>query len=76
MTCRFASMRNPAWRGPQVYDWTATVPKILGSNAYDVIVVMLGANDTQAIRAGGTRIAFEARGLGRGLWRPGRPAAG
>ena len=35
---------------PEVYDWTATVPKILGSNAYDVIVVMLGANDTQPIR--------------------------
>jgi len=42
---------------PEVYDWTATVPKILGSNAYDVIVVMLGANDTQPIRQeGGQRI--------------------
>jgi hypothetical protein len=42
---------------PEVYDWTATVPKILGSNAYDVIVVVLGANDTQPIRQeGGVRI--------------------
>jgi hypothetical protein len=42
---------------PEVYDWTATVPKILGSNAYDVIVLVLGANDTQPIRQeGGARI--------------------
>ena len=45
---------------PEVYDWTATVPKILRNNVYDVIVVMLGANDTQAIRADGARIPFEA----------------
>jgi uncharacterized protein len=43
---------------PEVYDWTATVPKILGSNVYEVIVVMLGANDTQAIRQDGMRIPF------------------
>lgn len=41
---------------PEVYDWAATVPKILGSKAYDVIVVMLGANDTQPIRQDGMRI--------------------
>jgi hypothetical protein len=43
---------------PEVYDWPATVSKILGSNAYDVIVVVLGANDTQAIRQDGLRIVF------------------
>jgi uncharacterized protein len=41
---------------PEVYDWTATVPKILGSKTYDVIVVMIGANDTQPIRHDGMRI--------------------
>jgi hypothetical protein len=35
---------------PEVYDWPATVSKILRSNSYGVIVVMLGANDTQPIR--------------------------
>ena len=39
---------------PEVYDWVATVPKILDGNAYDVIVVMLGANDRQTIRDGDT----------------------
>jgi len=47
---------------PEVYDWTATVPKILEGNAYDVIVVMLGANDRQVIREGDTRYAFESEG--------------
>jgi len=37
---------------PEVYDWPATVPKILDGNAYDVVVVMLGANDRQMIRDG------------------------
>lgn len=41
---------------PEVYDWTASVPKILGSRTYDVIVVMLGTNDTQPIRQDGMRI--------------------
>jgi hypothetical protein len=55
---------------PEVYDWTATVPKILGSNAYDVIVVVLGANDTQPIRQeGGVRIP-PARRNGRKPMRP------
>ena len=43
---------------PEVYDWAATVPKILDGNAYDVIVVMLGANDRQMIRDGDTRYDF------------------
>jgi hypothetical protein len=43
---------------PEVYDWPATVSKILASNSYDVIAVMLGANDTQNIRVDGARIAF------------------
>ena len=47
---------------PEVYDWPATAAKILASNSYEVIVVMLGANDTQAIRADGQRIAFGEAG--------------
>ncbi|MCA3556550.1 hypothetical protein [Aestuariivirga sp.] len=43
---------------PEVYDWAATVPKILDGNAYDVIVVMLGSNDRQTIRDGGNRYDF------------------
>jgi hypothetical protein len=47
---------------PEVYDWPASAAKILSSNIYDVIVVMLGANDTQAIRRDGMRIPFGAEG--------------
>jgi hypothetical protein len=43
---------------PEVYDWIATVPKILENASYDVIVVMLGANDRQFIREGELRHAF------------------
>ena len=43
---------------PEVYDWAATVSKILEGNAYDVIVVMLGANDRQMIRDGEMRYDF------------------
>ena len=43
---------------PEVYDWAATVPKILAGNAYDVIVVMLGSNDRQMIRDGSMRHEF------------------
>lgn len=43
---------------PEVYDWAATVPKIVAGNAYDVIVVMLGANDRQMIRDGELRYDF------------------
>lgn len=43
---------------PEVYDWPATVPKIIAGNAYDVIVVMLGTNDRQMIRSGDMRYDF------------------
>ncbi|WP_421693758.1 GDSL-type esterase/lipase family protein [Aestuariivirga sp.] len=43
---------------PEVYDWAATVPKILESGQYDDIVVMLGANDRQTIRDGEQRLEF------------------
>lgn len=47
---------------PEVYDWAATVPKILEGASFDVIVVMLGANDRQTIRDGETRHAFGSDG--------------
>ena len=43
---------------PEVYDWAETLPKILESNAYDVIAVLLGSNDRQMIRSGNLRFAF------------------
>jgi hypothetical protein len=43
---------------PEVYDWAATLPKILEGNAYDVIVVMVGSNDRQMIRDGSMRYDF------------------
>lgn len=43
---------------PEVYDWAATVPKILDGNDFDVIVVMLGSNDRQMIRDGNMRYEF------------------
>jgi hypothetical protein len=47
---------------PEVYDWAETLPKILDSNAYDVIVVLLGSNDRQMIRSGNARHAFNTPG--------------
>jgi uncharacterized protein len=47
---------------PEVYDWPGTVPKILESNVYDIIVVMIGANDSQMIRSGNERFAFNSAG--------------
>ncbi len=43
---------------PEVYDWAETLPKILESSSYDVIAVLIGANDRQMIRAGNLRFAF------------------
>jgi uncharacterized protein len=47
---------------PEVYDWAATLPKILQSNSYDAIVVLLGTNDRQMIRSGNERYAFNSPG--------------
>lgn len=47
---------------PEVYDWPGTVPKILENNAYDIIVVMIGANDRQMIKSGNERFAFNSDG--------------
>ncbi len=45
---------------PEVYDWAATVPKILDGNVFDVIVVQLGSNDRQTIRDGDQRHDFNS----------------
>ena len=45
---------------PEVYDWATTLPKILSSGDYDVIVVLIGTNDRQTIRDGEQRYAFDA----------------
>ena len=51
-------MRNRVWRRPDVYDWAETLPKILETSSYDVVVVLMGANDRQMIRAGNLRHGF------------------
>jgi hypothetical protein len=43
---------------PEVYDWGASLPKILEDRSFDAAVVLLGANDRQAIRAGDAQHAF------------------
>lgn len=45
---------------PEVYDWGATLPKILEGKSYNTIVVLLGANDRQMIKQGNLRFGFEA----------------
>lgn len=43
-----------------VYDWGETLPKILEGKSYDIVVVLLGTNDRQQIRAGNARFAFNS----------------
>lgn len=43
---------------PEVYDWTATVPRILESKSFDATVVLVGANDRQTIQSGDARYDF------------------
>lgn len=45
---------------PEVYDWAKTLPKIFASRQYDAVVVLIGANDRQAIRAGDLRHEFNS----------------
>jgi hypothetical protein len=43
---------------PEVYDWTASLPKIMEGKEFNAVVVLLGANDRQAIREGDFRLVF------------------
>ena len=43
---------------PEVYDWVASLPKIMEGKDFDAVVVLLGANDRQPIREGDFRFAF------------------
>ena len=43
---------------PEVYDWAASLPKIMEGKEFDAVVVLIGANDRQAIREGDFRLAF------------------
>ena len=47
---------------PDLYDWPATLAKLLETSRFDVIVVMMGANDRQQIRDGNARHAFGSPG--------------
>ncbi len=43
---------------PEVYDWTASLPKIMEGKDFDAVVVLLGANDRQSIKDGDFRLVF------------------
>ena len=43
---------------PEVYDWAASLPKIMEGKEFNAVVVLLGANDRQAIREGDFRLVF------------------
>ena len=60
MTIRFNEESGLA--RPEVYDWSATLPKILEGSDFDEIVVMIGSNDRQQIRSGNDRHAFNSEG--------------
>lgn len=45
---------------PEVYDWSASLPKILDGKQYDDIIVLLGANDRQMIKSGALRLNFNS----------------
>lgn len=45
---------------PDVYDWTESLPKILATTHYDVVVVLMGSNDRQLIRTTNERFAFNS----------------
>lgn len=46
---------------PDVYDWVETLPKILSTNDFDVVVVLIGSNDRQMIRERDFRFAFNTK---------------
>jgi hypothetical protein len=43
---------------PEVYDWTESLPKIMEGKDFHAVVVLIGANDRQAIREGDFRLVF------------------
>ncbi len=43
---------------PEVYDWSASLPKIMEGKDFDAVVVLLGANDRQSIKEGDFRLVF------------------
>lgn len=47
---------------PELYDWPATLSKLLETASFDAIVVLMGANDRQTIRDGNARHAFGSPG--------------
>jgi hypothetical protein len=43
---------------PEVYDWPASLPKIMEGKDFNAVVVLMGAFDRQAIREGDFRLVF------------------
>jgi hypothetical protein len=45
---------------PELYDWPLAISKIVFDKSVDAIVVLVGVNDRQGIRDGGSRLDFKA----------------
>lgn len=43
---------------PQVYNWPASLAKILKASSFDVVVVAMGVNDRQSIKVGDVKVEF------------------
>jgi hypothetical protein len=43
---------------PDNYDWVTSLPRILDTNPFDIVVIQLGSNDSQELRDGNFRFAF------------------
>ena len=53
-----AFRKPPGIARPEVYDWPASLPKIMEGKEFNAVVVLLGAYDRQAIREGDFRLLF------------------
>jgi hypothetical protein len=42
----------------EVYDWAESLPKIMEGKEFNAVIILLGANDRQAIRSGDFRLVF------------------
>lgn len=45
---------------PEVYDWSASLPKLMEDKAFNAVVVLIGSNDRQEIRRDNFRFAFNS----------------
>lgn len=60
VTLRFTELSGIA--RPELYDWSETLPKLVEGKSFDAIVMLIGENDRQEIRAGDVRYGFGTPG--------------